>query len=92
MNIRYRRIREFYPHPDAYKDYWIEVDGEVVGYVEADRAGRSSGTLSRWKAYRLDGTRLCIHFYTFGALKAEIAYTLAKEEDPTAGFMIPQDR
>jgi hypothetical protein len=78
MDVRYRRIRETYPHPDAYKDYWIEVDGVRVGYVEADRASRQSGTISRWAAYRLDGTRFCPLRYTFRALKQEIGWALAR--------------
>jgi hypothetical protein len=76
--IRYRRIRETYPHPDAYKDYWIEADGTVVGYVEADRPGRAGGTLARWMAYRLDGTRLCPTAGTFRRLKLEIGWALDK--------------
>ena len=78
MDIRYRRVDQTLPynHPDCYKDYWIEADGTVVGYVEADRASRSGATISRWMAFNLDGTRLCMHYYTFRALKAEIARVL----------------
>ena len=81
MNIRYRRVDQTLPynHPDCYKDYWIEADGKVVGYVVADRPGRSAGTFAHWMAYRMDDARLCPVRGTFKALKQEIGWALAKD-------------
>lgn len=68
--IKYRRND---PAPPDWIDYWIEVNGQRVGYVKADRASRQSGTISRWTGYDLDGKRIGgLGTYTFKSLKANL--------------------
>ena len=48
--IRYHRV--IWPETirPPYPDYWIHKGSRRIGHVSVDRAGRQSGTISRWRA------------------------------------------
>lgn len=72
--IKYRKAKFPASIQPPQPDYWIEVDGKIVGYVHADRASRQSGTCSRWVAYDNDGKRITPTICgTFRRLKEHVA-------------------
>lgn len=54
------------------KDYYLHVNGEQFGHVAVDRAGRSSGTSSRWSAYDKEGKKVGVTTYTRKSMEQEV--------------------
>jgi hypothetical protein len=87
-DIKYRRAGNNEWQAGDHVDYWIELNGRRVGYVHADRAGRQSGTMSRWFAYDLDGTKLVrLATYTFKSLKEQVERVYSNQRTETVAEM-----
>jgi hypothetical protein len=69
--IHYHRVKWPETIRPPYPDYWIRKSNSRIGYVSVDRAGRQSGTISRWRAVIWPDHRIgtCS---TFRRLKEEV--------------------
>lgn len=62
-------------------DYYGEVNGETVVRIWVDRAGRTSGTSTRWWAKDNEGNRVGETRPTFAMLKRDVASHFGHDEE-----------